>query len=619
MADMNLIKILSRVNQIEKISFLKILDKYCEESRVKNPKIDKILTESDNVLKKAEDSSIVHLFNLLREDYKKHLELKIIFSNLQLDVIVEIFVRDGNQMMSKEWFSKLYKKKLSSLNKQIKIISSEIKKENSDISHEKKRDYIIYNKCVTTAYKNDIELNRQEHISWSERTILHTLSNSLGLSREEEKSIRYSVVPPEKHDIDDIINELKEAGIIFFNRKTNTMFVPDEIIYLLRKILGIELPYKYLRRILKHLKDPELNLIARKYNIDRKLDRPDKIESIIDQGVNVTALLTEDTHNVKMTKVERAKRIQDLILKDLNIDLPKMGRSLDERVYILLDYLRNQEKEDTTSLSKDGLAKLLSLLVEFKPNLNEIVKAEFEIQNDDVMNADLLNDYNIGPRDLLYLIPKKDLLEFCKINKINSRGNQISHIINRFRNVQDLFLDNFVEIGCRDLNALKDRGLAVKESELGLLYEKVTKNIFIKLGFNVDEALKKKLNTARLKMDILINIGSKDVIIVECKTIKDKDYNKYTAISRQLKSYETLCKKNGYHVNQVVIVANDFTEDFISECEYDLDLSISLITSTDLIKINEGLKESNYDELPVRLLLKDGVLSGDRIVKALNR
>ncbi len=40
---MNLIKVLSRVNQIEKISFLKILDKYSEENREKNPKIDKNL------------------------------------------------------------------------------------------------------------------------------------------------------------------------------------------------------------------------------------------------------------------------------------------------------------------------------------------------------------------------------------------------------------------------------------------------------------------------------------------------------------------------------------------------------------------------------------------------
>lgn len=616
---MNLINVLGRVNQIEKISFLKILDKYCEENRDKNPKINEILTESDNVLKKVEDSNIVQLFTLLRDDYRKHLESKIIFSNLQLDVIVEIFIRDGNQMMTKEWFTMLYKKALSSLNARIKSINEGIEKEKSDIDDEKKRDYIIYKNCVETAYCNDVEINREERISWSERTILHTLSNSLGLSGEEEKSIRYSIVPAKKQNIDDIISELKEAGIIFFNRKTNTLFIPIEIIYLLRKILHMELPSKYLRRVLKHLRDPELNLIARKYNIDKTLDRAGKINAIISQGINVTGLLTNDMHNPQTTKIEKAKRIQTLILKDLNIDLSKMGRSLEERVDILLDYLRNQEKDDTTSLSRDGLSKLVDLLVEFKPDLNQIVKEEFEVQNDNVMDVSLLGDYNIGPRDLLYLISKKELTEFCITHKINSRGNQIANIINNFRNVQDLYLENFIEIGCRDLNTLKEKGLVLKESELGLLYEKVTKDIFQKIGFSVDEKLKMNLNTARLKMDILINIGNKDVIIVECKTAKDKDYNKYTAVSRQLKSYETLCKKNGYHVNQVVIVANDFSEDFISECEYDLELSISLITSNDLIKIYEGLNESNYDELPVRLLLKDGVLSGDRIVKALNR
>lgn len=616
---MNLINVLARVNQIEKISFLKILDKYCEENRDKNPKINEILTESDNVLKKVEDSNIVQLFTLLRDEYRKHLEYKIIFSNLQLDVIVEIFVRDGNQLMTKEWFTMLYKKALSSLNTRIKSINEDIENEKSDISDEKKRDYIIYKNCVKTAFCNDVEINREEHISWSERTILHTLSNSLGLSGEEEKSIRYSIVPTEKQNIDEIISELKEAGIIFFNRKTNNLFIPIEIIYLLRKILRIELPSKYLRRVLKHLRDPELNLIARKYNLDKTLDRAGKINAIISQGINVTGLLTNDMHNPKTTKIEKAKRIQELILKDLNIDLSKMGRSLEERVDIFLDYLRNQEKEDTSSLSRDGLSKLLDLLVEFKPDLNQIVKEEFEIQDDNVMNVNLLGDYNIGPRDLLYLISEKELTEFCITHKINSRGNRIANIINSFRNVQDLYLENFVEIGCRDLNTLKERGLALKENELGLLYEKVTKKIFQKLGFNVDEKLKMELNTARLKMDILINIGNKDVIIVECKTSKDMDYNKYTAVSRQLKSYETLCKKNGYHVNQVVIVANDFSEDFISECEYDLELSISLITAVDLIKIYEGLNESNYDELPARLLLKDGVLSGDRIVKALNR
>ncbi len=159
----------------------------------------------------------------------------------------------------------------------------------------------------------------------------------------------------------------------------------------------------------------------------------------------------------------------------------------------------------------------------------------------------------------------------------------------------------------------------MRESELGSLYEKLTKDLFIKLGFNVDEKLRSTVNNARSKMDVLIKLGGKDVIIAECKTVKDKDYNKFTAVSRQLKSYEALCKKNGYHVNQVIVVSNDFTEDFIGECEYEYDIGISLLTSNDLLKIYEGLKESHLEELPVRLITRGGALNGDRIVQALSR
>ncbi len=72
------------------------------------------------------------------------------------------------------------------------------------------------------------------------------------------------------------------------------------------------------------------------------------------QGVNVTSLLKNEIFQDKVTKGDRAKRIQELITKDLDISVPKLGRSLEERIYILLDYFRNQEKEDSTSLSKDG-------------------------------------------------------------------------------------------------------------------------------------------------------------------------------------------------------------------------------------------------------------------------
>ena len=456
-------------------------------------------------------------------------------------------------------------------------------------------------------------------ISWEEKTILQTLSRSLDLSAEEEKAITYSVVPPVHHNVDDVITELKDTGVIFFNRKTNTLFVPDEIVYLLRKILNIELPYKYLRRILNHLRTPEINLVAKKHNIAVKLSRAEKVQEILTQGVKVTSLLCNDIFQDKVNKSDRAKRIQELIAKDLDIQLPKLGRSLEERVYLLLDFLRNQEREDSTSLSRDGLSKLIKLLNEFKPDLGKLIRTEFELQEDDVMQVELLSDFGIGPRDLLYLLEKEDLIEFCKQNGINSRGNQIHNILNIFRNINDLYLDNYVEIGRRDLNYLKEKGLTVKESELGSVYEKLTRKIFTGLGFKVDEKLRAKTNNARAKMDLLIDLGNKDVIIVECKSIKDKDYNKYAAVSRQLKSYESFCHKNGYNVNQVIVVSNDFSEDFISECEYDYDLDISLLSSHDLLKIHDGLKDSNFDELPVRLITKGGALNGDRIVKALNR
>lgn len=616
---MNLLKILNKVNQIEKIAFLKILDKYSEAQREKNPKVDKILAETDNVLKKAGDSNIVELFYMLRDDYASHLECGLRFNNYQLDLITEIFVRDGNQMMSRDWFNKLYKASISSLKKQIKKIEQEISSESSELSPSRRRDYLIYQNCVRTAYSNDVEQNRDEHISWEEKTILQTLAKNLELSAEEEKAIIYSVVPPKSHNVDDVISELKDTGVLFFNRKTNTIFVADEVVYLLRKILGIELPYKYLRRILNHLGNPEVNLVAKKHNINSKLARTEKIQAILDQGINVTSLLCNDIFQDKVSKSDRAKRIQELIVKDLDIQLPKLGRSLEERVYLLLDFLRHQEREDSTSLSRDGLGKLINLLVEFKPDLSKLVRAEFEIQDDDVMQVELLNNYGIGPRDLLYLIEKEDLIEFCKRNSINSRGNQIHNIINSFRNVDDLYLDNFVEIGRRDLNFLKEKGLSIKESELGIVYEKVTRQIFTGLGFKVDEKLRATINSARSKMDVLINLDNKDVIIVECKSIKDKDYNKYASVSRQLKSYETLCHKHGYNVNQVIVVSNEFSEDFISECEYEYDLDISLLTSQDLVKIYDGLKESNLGELPVRLITKGGALNGDRIVKALNR
>ena len=82
-----------------------------------------------------------------------------------------------------------------------------------------------YNQIMFEIQKRmvDIENNREQKITWEEKTVLRTLAKSLGLSAEEEKAITFSIVPIEQHNVDEVINSLKETGLAFFNRKTNTI------------------------------------------------------------------------------------------------------------------------------------------------------------------------------------------------------------------------------------------------------------------------------------------------------------------------------------------------------------------------------------------------------------
>jgi hypothetical protein len=617
---MDLIKALGLVNQIEKTSFLKIIDSFCSDSRKMKPKVDEILNGSvgTSQLKNFDNEIIVRLFSLLKEEYKSHLVDRIQFSDFQLDIIVEIFVRDGNQIMSREWFLQLYKKALSNLKNKIEALDVAFESEKFD-DPDRFRDYKIYRECVRTAYENDSRQNRENHLSWEEKTVLQTLANELDLSNEEDRTITYSILDPKKYEIDDLISELKDSGIILFSRKTNTIFIPNEIVWLLRDILDIEVSTKYMRRVLRHLKDPEINLVARRHGVDRKLSRSDKIDVILSMGLKFNKLLEEGIHKDGTLKSDKAKRILELIQSDLEIELPKMGRTLEERIELLVQQFHDIENHVVDALSKAGYSKLLLHLKEHMPATSQRVKEEFEIQNEDVLCSEFLADYNIGPRDVVYLLTKEELVHFCKQLEIKSRGNLISNILSHYRNVNDLYLENYELIGHRDLNSLKERGLAVKESELGSLFETVTKDVFKKLGFDVNEKLRQSINTSRAQMDILLDLGNKDVLIIECKSTKDEDYNKYTAVSRQLKSYESLCTKNGYRVSRVLVVSNDFSEDFISECEYDYELDLTLVTSKGLLTILGGLNESTMDTLPIRLISKDGVLNANRIVKVLNR
>ena len=162
-------------------------------------------------------------------------------------------------------------------------------------------------------------------------------------------------------------------------------------------------------------------------------------------------------------------------------------------------------------------------------------------------------------------------------------------------------------------------GLAsIKESELGLKFEDLTKVIFSGLGFNVDEKFKNQLNTKKDMIDILLNLDNSEVIIVECKTSKERGYNKFSSVSRQLKSYQNLALKNDLRILKILLIAPEFSDDFVTDCEMDTEMNLSLITASTLSKIFESFKTSKYQKFP-HVLFRDIVINEERILKALNK
>ena len=255
----------------------------------------------------------------------------------------------------------------------------------------------------------------------------------------------------------------------------------------------------------------------------------------------------------------------------------------------------------------------------FEKTVNDMLKKEFELQDENVLNAGYLIDYNIKPRDVIELLDDSQMKQFCSEKQISSRGNLVANILEAYKDMKIIEFENYVNIGFRDLNALKENGLKIKEADLGVKFETITKNIFQSLGLNVDEKLRKQLNTAKNQIDIVINLGNDEIIIVECKTIKESGYNKFSSVSRQIKSYVELAEKAGKKVVKSLLIAPDFSDDFVNECELDYVLNLSLIRAESLKAIADEFENSKLKEFPYTLLMRDVMIKEDRIVKAIKK
>jgi hypothetical protein len=484
----------------------------------------------------------------------------------------------------------------------------------------RKRDYNIYKSCVERAYINDLDNNRDKKITNDELSILLTLADKLELSQEEIKLINYLIIPPEKLNIDNVIFLLKNIGIIFYSKKNNLVYVADEIVSVLRKIRKKDLADKYLRRVLKTFKEPQINLICRKHNIDiKELNFDSKIKQIIKEGISFSNLLVSELHKENINLTDKKKLVNDLWESGLKVSTPLRGSTIDEKIENIIAYFEELEKDEKVGISVEGYEKLLIDLNEGIKSFRKYVSDEFEFSEDVIIDNATLLDYNIKPHDVLDIIPTDELKAFAAAKQIKSRGDIVLNILDAYKDAENLMIENYEAIGFRNLSYLKENGIIIKESEIGIKFEEITKSIFEKLGFNVDEKLKNKLNTAKDKADIILNLGNNDVIIIECKTVKESGYNKFSSVSRQIKSYVHLAKNNGLNVVKSLLIAPDFSDDFINECDLEFEINLSLITASSLINILEGFRSSKLKQFPYQLLMKDVLIKADRILKAINK
>lgn len=435
------------------------------------------------------------------------------------------------------------------------------------------------------------------------------------LSNEEIRLIHYSVIPITIIEKDALIKLLKDLGIIIFSKKTSSVYVPDEIVKILRDLRGKSIADKYYRRLLGQYKDPIINLVSKKHNISSKLDRDQKIKQIISQGITINSLLTNDVYKDPITVNEKKKELNTLMV---SLGIEPKGVTMEDKIQLIINHFNTLENDEKLGISSDGYNALCLDLKTILPDFNNVLINEFEFRDDsEILQSELLIDYNIKPRDILDLLTKDQLKVFCAAKEIKSRGDLIDNILDAYTDSENIYIENYVHLGVRDLNVLKINNIQLTAAEIGIKYEDVTKRLLSDLGFNIDESLRAKINTSKDKIDVLINLGNNEVIIVECKTAKSTQYNKFSACSRQMKAYHQNATHNGFRVIKSLLIAPDFTQDFIDECEMEIDLNLSLITSEVLYNIWNGFKSAKHQVFPVNLLMRDALISDEKILKAL--
>lgn len=368
---------------------------------------------------------------------------------------------------------------------------------------------------------------------------------------------------------------------------------------------------------MRSLSDAELSSTLKNHGCKvRGVDRKEKIAIISRSGLSIKNILANDIHSEDATQNQRKERIKQLF-EDMDLDITKIGSRLQERIEVLVDHLKSSEEDEFNLLSVSGYKELMESLSRTEPNVENRIRSDFEIENKESLDPEYLRSLSITPLDILYLYTNDEIKIIRNDMGLSRRGNPRSQIIDSFASASDRFIENYHLLASRDLQGLHDAGIDIKESDIGIKFEEITRSILEQLGMNVDEDLRKDINTAKDKPDIIVSLENDDVIIGEAKSFKNGEFAKYATTSRQVKSYVKRCEASGHRVAQVLIVAPVFSADFIDAADMDTEINISLLEANGLQKILAAYKQRRTPNFSPKLLTKGGLLKADLISKSI--
>lgn len=615
---MKLNQVLTQANQFERSKFINCLEKICTTAKEGDAELAKKMAAIDGQLKQASEAQVSQLFRAGIRPFRDYVRRELGLQGAQVALLVNILTRDGNSVAREVWIEQLFAKEHARMVAIATSIKTEIDgtEERSDLSKRGAR-LALYEACVRTAHTNDSRANREARISDDERTVLATLASGLGLSSDEIFATEHLIVPIPERGILDALGVLRDMGIIFVKRRTSEVFVPDEVVEVLRQIQGRDLGDKLYLRILRTLSDAELSLVLRSHGqVARGVERSEKIQFILHSGISVSALLATEIHKIETTLQEKKDRLLRL-MDDLDLNPERRGATLTDRIDIIVNSLKEGVDQEFEMLSASGFKELVESLMHTSPDVLARLRREFEIEDQDNLDTERLRALGISPLDILNTYSNEEVLALRDGMGLSKREKPRKAILQSFVNANSKLLDNYLLLATRDLQALSAAGIDIKEAELGCKFEEVTRTIFEELGLHVDEERRKEINSAKDQIDIILSLGLEDIVVCEVKSFKNGDYFKYSATSRQVKSYVARCEAAGYRVGQVLIVAPSFSADFIEAAEMDADVNVSLLEAQGLMDIREAYLAKKKPNFSVRLLTKGGLLKTELIVKTL--